>query len=491
MVAQEIETVIFGDDSDEERYYDNGSNDRSDIGDEHDEDGDDDDDDSNDYEEDFEQRRNDNRRNNHDRNSSSSFSSLNDNSIRQARRRVRWLPSPSSPTTATRRNNNSYGNTYIASNRRPASSSSSRGRGSDDINSYTLFDALSDDDGPSTRRRRYATGSYSSSSTSTSTSSSSNNNTTTIIYAQKYQSPGALFMPILIFLSVTFVLLLVVRIVMSLLTAAVGIVVLCVIVTKFLQEFFTRPVLLVRTLHASPVLCCSVLGSIFGVLHALWKQRLLPLLMHGLDVDSVESLLNAMLGLISMESIGIVYSSSSSSSHSHSSSTESSCVDLIMLWGLAHGLIYGIEIGCAWLILFGDLARPTTFTKYFYRSVWRPLKRQYRRSGIRRHTMTRQHRCTLSTNDSYGDCGDSNSNLGGSSDDRHQCVICLEPFVDTPVEGDRYQLLPCLHCFHRECARNWLVIRQSCPICRVKVEGMEGCGSVEWTDINDDDDDDD
>jgi hypothetical protein len=487
MVAQEIETVIFGNDSDEERYYYDNGNGRSDNGDENnDDDDDDDDDDSNsDYEEDVQQRRNDNRRNNHDRNSSS-FSSLNDNSIRQARRRVRWLPSPSSPTTATRRNNNntnSYGNTYITSNRRPASSSSSRGSGSDDINSYTLFDVLSDDDGSSTRRRRrYATGSYSSSSTS---SSSSTNNTTAIIYAQKYQSPGALFMPILIFLSVTFVLLLVVRIVMSLLTAAVGIVVLCVIVAKFLQEFFTRPILLVRTLHASPVLCFSVLGSIFGVLHALWKQRLLPLLMHGLEVDSVESLLNAMLGLISLERIGIVYSSSS---HSHSSSTESSCVDLIMLWGLAHGLIYGIEIGCVWLIIFGDLARPTTFTKYFYRSVWRPLKRQYRRSGIRRHTMTRQYRCTPPTSDSYGDGIDNNSNFGGSSDDRHQCVICLEPFVDTPVEGDRYQLLPCLHCFHRECARNWLVIRQSCPICRVKVEGMEGCGSVEWTDINDDDD---
>jgi hypothetical protein len=96
MVAQEIETVIFGDDSDEERYYDNG-NDRSDNGDKNN------DDDSSDYEEEVQQRRNDNRRNNHDRNSSS-FSSLNDNSMRQARRRVRWLPSPSSPTTATRRN---------------------------------------------------------------------------------------------------------------------------------------------------------------------------------------------------------------------------------------------------------------------------------------------------------------------------------------------------------------------------------------------------
>ena len=413
---------------------------------------------------------------------------MNDN-IRQ-RRRVRWLPSPSSPSTTTTRRNN--GNSYTTSNRHHQVSSSSRGsRSGGDINSYTLFDVLFDDDNNRSssttarqrsqqrrRRHHHTTTGGGPSTLSTSSSSSSNHNTTpTIIYAQKYQSPGALFMPILIFLSVTFVLLLVVRIVMSLLTAAVGIVVLCIIVTKFLHEFFTRPIRLIRNFHANPILCFCVLGSIFGVLHALWKQQLLPLLMHGFDEDSNESLISVISSWMPIESIGSIYAIS----------TESSSVDLIMLWGLVRGLIYGIEVGCVWLIIFGDSSRPTPLTEYFYRTVWRPLKRQYKRTRIRQRTR-QYYRCAPSTtSNTYGDGSD--SSLGGSSDDRHQCVICFEPFVDTPEGGDRYQLLPCLHCFHRECARNWLVIRQSCPICRVKVEGMEGCGSVEWTNnVNDEED---
>ncbi|GJS76618.1 putative zinc finger, RING/FYVE/PHD-type containing protein [Tanacetum coccineum] len=55
---------------------------------------------------------------------------------------------------------------------------------------------------------------------------------------------------------------------------------------------------------------------------------------------------------------------------------------------------------------------------------------------------------------------------------RHQppaaaCTICMEELV---VKGDtNIKQLPCRHKFHASCIRDWLYLKQTCPICRSKI----------------------
>jgi len=46
------------------------------------------------------------------------------------------------------------------------------------------------------------------------------------------------------------------------------------------------------------------------------------------------------------------------------------------------------------------------------------------------------------------------------------CVVCMEEWK----EGDMALQLPCGHDFHRPCVKRWLDWRNSCPICRSKLE---------------------
>ncbi|KAF0696038.1 Aste57867_13177 [Aphanomyces stellatus] len=46
-----------------------------------------------------------------------------------------------------------------------------------------------------------------------------------------------------------------------------------------------------------------------------------------------------------------------------------------------------------------------------------------------------------------------------------ECVICQ---VDVDVGADVVQM-PCQHVFHTDCIKEWLKIRNSCPICRVEI----------------------
>ncbi|KAL5553964.1 hypothetical protein UlMin_041365 [Ulmus minor] len=47
-------------------------------------------------------------------------------------------------------------------------------------------------------------------------------------------------------------------------------------------------------------------------------------------------------------------------------------------------------------------------------------------------------------------------------DEKERCVICLE---DLPLGSDVVRL-PCLHVFHDECIRLWLIKGRNCPLCR-------------------------
>lgn len=43
------------------------------------------------------------------------------------------------------------------------------------------------------------------------------------------------------------------------------------------------------------------------------------------------------------------------------------------------------------------------------------------------------------------------------------CAICLEPIVSHDVA------LPCKHRFHKPCAKRWLLLKPSCPLCNGEV----------------------
>ncbi|SPQ93456.1 RING-type domain-containing protein [Plasmodiophora brassicae] len=48
------------------------------------------------------------------------------------------------------------------------------------------------------------------------------------------------------------------------------------------------------------------------------------------------------------------------------------------------------------------------------------------------------------------------------------CVICQTEFVN----GDRLRHLPCNHEFHSACLDQWLVLKATCPLCRVHIGGL-------------------
>lgn len=45
-----------------------------------------------------------------------------------------------------------------------------------------------------------------------------------------------------------------------------------------------------------------------------------------------------------------------------------------------------------------------------------------------------------------------------------ECCICLDNAVELP-----WVLLPCGHMFHISCITQWLITRETCPVCRVRV----------------------
>eukprot|EP00126_Sphaerothecum_destruens_P013194 Sdes_comp22585_c0_seq1m21009 len=50
--------------------------------------------------------------------------------------------------------------------------------------------------------------------------------------------------------------------------------------------------------------------------------------------------------------------------------------------------------------------------------------------------------------------------------DAHECVICMEPFLQT----DMIRLLPCTHYYHKECVDVWFSKSLTCPVCLYSVD---------------------
>jgi hypothetical protein len=51
------------------------------------------------------------------------------------------------------------------------------------------------------------------------------------------------------------------------------------------------------------------------------------------------------------------------------------------------------------------------------------------------------------------------------NENNNKCVICLYEFKI----GDKVSTLPCLHLFHNECLKNWILRSTWCPICKLDI----------------------
>ena len=224
---------------------------------------------------------------------------------------------------------------------------------------------------------------------------------TSVIYGQKYFKES-LFRPISMLLSVLSVALLLVRIATNLLTSIVGTILVILLAIICWHKALTQPFLVLQLLQASPVLFWAFLGAVVCALYSLLHHRFDP---HGED--------------------------------------EGTYNDFVLLWGLVRGAFYGLEVGCVWLIIFGDHLNPSRLTKSLLLCVWRP---------------TSNEADGLVSFDSKDEATQKN----------HQCAICIDSIDDKAVACI---LLPCSHSFHEECARHWLTIRRTCPVCRVQVLG--------------------
>ena len=51
-------------------------------------------------------------------------------------------------------------------------------------------------------------------------------------------------------------------------------------------------------------------------------------------------------------------------------------------------------------------------------------------------------------------------------EEKKKCLICLDNFKN----NDDSIILPCIHIFHAECIKKWLKNKNSCPICKSKID---------------------
>ncbi|MCJ8750430.1 hypothetical protein PDJAM_G00265290, partial [Pangasius djambal] len=51
--------------------------------------------------------------------------------------------------------------------------------------------------------------------------------------------------------------------------------------------------------------------------------------------------------------------------------------------------------------------------------------------------------------------------------DTENCAVCLEQYTTNQC----LRVLPCLHEFHRDCVDPWLLLQQTCPLCKRCVLG--------------------
>ncbi|XP_053693580.1 uncharacterized protein LOC128741650 [Sabethes cyaneus] len=59
---------------------------------------------------------------------------------------------------------------------------------------------------------------------------------------------------------------------------------------------------------------------------------------------------------------------------------------------------------------------------------------------------------------------------GPIEEDRNFCAICR-----ACIKYNKRKTLECQHCFHEKCINQWLVLKQTCPICRMLKVNVSAC----------------
>ena len=231
----------------------------------------------------------------------------------------------------------------------------------------------------------------------------------TILYGKSYH-PNFAFTPLIMFLGATFVILLILRIIVSLLTVAMGVIVLIVAAIGFF-DFIRNPrnnaKRLLTTVHNAPVIVFGAMGGLCGACVCLWVYR---------KTDEAS-----------------------------------------LTWGLLEGVVYGVEIGALWLVVLGN-GSDYSATALWIMRIWDNICRRFFPDTPGHDGCDSSSTCldeTLHNDDEDGD-------VGGDDEDRRKCMICLCRFGPTETR----ELLPCFHGFHPQCLEKWLSVSRTCPTCR-------------------------
>jgi Ring finger domain len=283
-------------------------------------------------------------------------------------------------------------------------------KGVDDccINGYSLF---GDVDSTATDKYQLATCSW--------RNSSSTPKGPAVIYAKNY---NVTFTPLLTFLGGTFVVLLILRIIVCLLTVATGVIVVFLVVASLVDSLRhpqRNAKWLLTIMHNSPVWVFGGFGGLSGACYCLWVQR---------RTDEAS-----------------------------------------LVWGLLEGTVFGVELGALWLVVLGDGSEHSLTALWMIR-MWKMLCDRVCKDDYHGNNGNPEQKGGKEE-DTWSSCRDLDRaiyNDSSVSDDvgegrRRICMICLGTFC--PHEPR--QLLPCLHGFHQDCLTHWLRVKKTCPICRV------------------------
>ena len=287
----------------------------------------------------------------------------------------------------------------------------------------------------------------------------------------------------------------------------------------------SHPLKWVRWVHSSPVQHFTIVGTAIGLLRSVWSNIVQPTI-----IDTLLDVLFVIYSATFMTEFqaGTMWRfnvahflQQSCRRHQFYQYVDRGERKYILCLGATQGLLWGLLIGLGWRLLFGNVDRPTSISKCLHRHVWKRLKRQYRLTSAREPSVLSGR--TAVTKESTAGSPEEAAVLPTSptSDLPTKCAICLEPFIDATGDNDnmnrlvgqppslpppmkkaesfmlydtnqadrvnsnifekstastnRYQLHPCCHYFHRDCACEWLTINKSCPVCRVPVQAILGC----------------
>ena len=215
----------------------------------------------------------------------------------------------------------------------------------------------------------------------------------TILYDKNYH-PNVAFTPLIMFLGVTFVILLVLRIIVSLLTVAMGLIVLIIAAITFV-DFMRNPLTnskrLIVTIHNSPVIVFGAMGGSCGACICLWVYR---------KTDEAS-----------------------------------------LIWALFEGTVYGVEVGALWLAILGD-GSDYSSTALWIVNLFHKISNKFFRE-----TLEEEDDDSSSTlgDDTLHDADDRGA--GKNKECLRKCLICLSRLGPE----DARKLLPCLHSFHPDC----------------------------------------